>query len=98
MFIIMKKNMCIEIRNNNIYQFLGEATYRCAPLTFRNCKLYIKSGFNLKIKRTRLTIYALISNEIKATYLILFNNLKEKFGFESKIFTIDSQKSSAAIY
>lgn len=59
MFIIMKANMYIEIRDNNIYQFFGDETYRCVPLI----------------------TYALIINETKVTYLILFNNLKEKFGY-----------------
>lgn len=40
-------------------------------------------------------MYALIPSETKATYLILFNDLKKKFVFEPKIFTIDFQKSSA---
>lgn len=59
MFIIMKANMYIEIRDNNIYQFFGDETYRCVPLI----------------------TYALIINETKVTYLILFNNLKKKIGF-----------------
>ena len=88
--------MCIEIWDNNIYQFFGDSTYRCVPPTFRNYKLYIISGYNLKIKRTRLIAYALIPNEAKVPFLILFNNLKEKFEFNPKIFTFDFQKSSAA--
>ena len=96
MFILINKNMCIGIRDNNIYQFFGDVIYRCVPPTFRNYKLYIISGYNLKIKRERLIAYALIPNETKATYLILFNNLKEKFEFNPKIFTFDFQKSSAA--
>ena len=63
-----------------IYQFYGNASYRCAPPTFKNYRLYTHtiSGFNLK-KRIRLITYALIPYEAKVTYLILFNNLKEKF-------------------
>lgn len=57
MFIIMKANMYIEIRDNNIYQFFGDETYRCVPLI----------------------TYALIINETKVTYLILFNNLKDGY-------------------
>ena len=86
--------MCIEIKNPNIYQYFGDSTFRCVPPTFRNFKLYIISGFNLNIKRVRLVVYALIPNETERTFSILFESLKEKFGFNPKIYTSDFQKSS----
>lgn len=89
MFIIMNKNMCMEIKDNNIYQFFGDATYWCVSPTFRNYKLYIISRFHLKLKRTRILTYSLIPNETKTTYLILFNNLKAKYGFNPKLYTMD---------
>ena len=94
MFIIINKNMCVEIKNPNIYQFFGDSTFRCVPPTFRNFKLYIISGFNLNIKRARLLVYALIPNETERTFSVLFENLKEKFGFNPKLYTSDFQKSS----
>ena len=94
MFIIINKNMCIEIKNPNIYQYFGDSTIRCVPPTFRNFKLYIISGFNLNIKRVRLVVYALIPNETERTFSILFESLKEKFAFNPKIYTSDFQKSS----
>ena len=54
-----------------IISFFGDATYRCIPPILRNYKLYIWSGFNLKIKRTRLIAYALLPNQTKGTYIIL---------------------------
>ena len=31
MYFIMNKNMIKEIKNKDIFQFLGDATYRCLP-------------------------------------------------------------------
>ena len=41
MFFIMNKNMCLEIKNKDIYQFFGDATYRCTPPTFRGYKFIL---------------------------------------------------------
>ena len=91
----MNKNMCIEIKNHNIYQYFVDSTFRCISLTFRYFRLYIISGFNLNTKRTGLLIYALIPKETETTYNVLFYNLKEKFVFNPKIFTTDFHKSSS---
>ena len=91
----MNKNMCIEIKNHNIYQYFGDSTFRCIPLTFRYFRLYIISRFNLNTKRTRLLVNALIPKETETTYNVLFYNLKEKFVFNPKIFTTDFHKSSS---
>ena len=40
MSIIFNKNICIEIKNPNIYQYFGDSTFRCVPPTFRNFNLY----------------------------------------------------------
>ena len=37
----------------------------------------------------------MIPNETTKTYEVLFENLKNKFGFNPKLFTMDFQKSSA---
>ena len=39
--------------------------------------------------------YILIQNEATNTYEVLFENVKNKFGFNPKLFTMDFQKSSA---
>jgi len=46
------------------------------------------------IKRTRILSYALIQNETEKTYNVLFSNLKNKFGFNPKLFNIDFNKAS----
>ena len=86
--------MCDEIKNHKIYQYFGDSIFGCVPPTFRNFKLYIITGINSNIKRTRLLVYALIPNETERTFSILFENLKQKFGFNPKIYTSDFQKSS----
>ena len=94
MFIIITKSMMKEIRNKDIYQFFGDATYRCVPPSFRSYRLYVISGFNMIIKRTRILSYALIQNETEKTFNVLFSNLKNKFGFNPKLFNIDFNKAS----
>lgn len=74
MFLIMTKTMINEIKNNNIYQFFGDATYRCIPPTFKGYRLYIISGYNLLIKRTRILAFILIPNETEQTYEECFQN------------------------
>lgn len=95
MYFIMNKNKCLEIKNKDVYQFFGDATYRCTPPTFRAYKLYVISGYNFIIKRSRILAYILIPNETYTTYNIMFNKLKSDFGFRPKIFTVDFNKSSA---
>ena len=46
MFIILSKNMALEIKNKDIYQFFGDATYRCVPPTFRGYILYAISRYH----------------------------------------------------
>ena len=36
MYLIMTKAMSEELRNNKIYQYFGDAAYRCAPPAFRS--------------------------------------------------------------
>ena len=67
MYIIINKSMFIELKNNDIYQNFGDATFRCLPPTFRTYKLYIISGFHLINKRTKLLAYILIPNETTKT-------------------------------
>ena len=95
MFIIMTKNMILEIKNKDIYQFFGDATYRCTPPTFRGYKLYVISGFNLCLKRSRILAYILIPNETFTTYTILFYKLKNDFGFNPKIYNLDFNRASS---
>ena len=95
MYIIMTKAMSEELRNNKIYQYFWDATYRCVPPTFRSFKLYVISGFNTLDKRTRILSFILISNETLITYYTMFDKLKTDYGFNPKIFTIDFNKASA---
>ena len=94
MYIIMNKNMCNEIKNQNIYQYFGDATFRCVPPSFRTYRLYVISGFNILNKRTKILSYILIPNETEMTYLEMFKNLKNKFGFQPRFFTMDFNKAS----
>ena len=94
MYFIMNKKMCEEIKNNDIFQYFGDATYRCVPPTMRNYKLYTITGFNFIIKRTRLLALILIPNETLKTYMEMFNYLKNNFNFNPKIFTMDFNKAS----
>jgi len=59
MFIILNKNMALEIKNKDIYQFFGDATYRCIPPTFRGYRLYVISGYHLTLKRAIILAYIL---------------------------------------
>ena len=94
MYIIMNKNMYNEIKNQNIYQYFGDATFRCVPPSFRTYRLYVISGFNILNKRTKILSYILIPNETEMTYLEMFKNLKNKFGFQPRFFTMDFNKAS----
>ena len=87
--------MCLEIKNKEIYQFFGHSRYRYIQPTFRGYKLYIISGFNLVLKRSRILAYILIPNEAITTYNNMFNKLKNDFGFMTKIFTIYFKRVSA---
>jgi len=80
--------MFIDIKDKEVYQFFGDTTYRCVPIT-----LYIISGFNLIMKRTRILLYLLIPNENETTLYVLFNTLKQKYGFNPVLYTMDFQKS-----
>ena len=90
----MDKKMCQEILNTDIYQYFGDATFRCVPPTFRDYRLYVLTGFNLILKKTRVLSYILIPNETFITYNELFKNLKNKFGFNPKLINIDFNKAS----
>ena len=94
MYIIMNKNMYNEIKNQNIYQYFGDATFRCVPPSFRTYRLYVISGFNILNKRTKILSYILIPNETEMTYLEMFKNLKNKFEFQQRFFTMDFNKAS----
>ena len=93
-WIIMNKEMSAALKNNNIYQYFGDATYRCVPPTFRKYRLYIISGFDLTKLKTKLLTYILIPNETKETYFKMFQILKENYGFNPYIFTSDFNKAS----
>ena len=47
------------------------------------------------MKRTRILSNVLIPNEKEETYYLLINMLKQKYGFNPVLFTMDFQKSSA---
>ena len=91
MLFILSKNMCLEIRNKDTYQYFGDTTFRYVPTTFRHHRLYETSGFNL----IRLLVYILIPNQTEKTYLEMFQYLKNNFGFEPKLFTMDFNKASS---
>ena len=95
MYFIINKRMYEEFKNSDIYQYFGDATYRCVPPTLRNYKLYAITGFNFIVKRTRLLSLILIPNETEITYFEMFNYLKNNFGFKPKIFTMDFNKASS---
>ena len=93
MYIILTKEMSREIKNKDIYQFFGDATYRCVPPTFRKYRLYILSGFNLQLKKTMIVAMILIPNETQITYKEMFKNLKNIFGFNPRLFNMDFNKA-----
>ena len=94
MFFIINKNMIIEIRNKDIYQYFGDAIYRCTPSTLRGYKLYVISGYNFVIKRTIIVAFILTPNETFTTYNSLFHKLKNDFCFKPKIFNVDFNQAS----
>ena len=64
MYFIISKAMPKEIRNEDIYQYFGDATYRYVPPTFRALPLYVLSGFNLIIKKTTALAFILLQMSI----------------------------------
>ena len=84
----MTPRMKQEIREENM-QFFGDATYRCIPPTLRKFRLYVISAFNIILKITRIVCYSLIPNETEITYSELFRILKQDYGFNPKIMTLD---------
>ena len=76
---MLNKKISMNKKNKDIYQYFGDATYRCVPSTFKLYKLYIISCFNLILKRTRIFAQALIPKETFITdnemFKILKNNL-----------------------
>ena len=69
---IITKTMMKEIGNKNIYQFFGDAIYRCFPPSFSSYRLYEISGFNMVIKRTRILSYIFIYNETQKKLIFYF--------------------------
>ena len=92
MYIILTKEMSKEIKNKDIYQYFGDATYRCVPPTFRKYRLYILSVFNLNLKKTMILTMILIPNEKQITYKEMFKNIKNIFGFNPRLFNMDFNK------
>ena len=62
MFIILSKNMALEIKKKEIYQFFVDATYRCVPPTFKGYRLYVISRYHLILKRAIIFEYILIQS------------------------------------
>ena len=93
-WVIINKTMSSEIKNPNIMQFFGDATYRCVPPTFRRYRLYIISGLNLNLLNTKILAYILLPNETEITYEAMFEILKKNYGFNPYIFTSDFNKAS----
>ncbi len=89
LFIILTKEMTINLLNNEIEQFFGDATYHCIPPTVKKYKLFIISGFNMKLKNINICCYSLIPDEKISTYNKLFSILKENYIFNPKIFNLD---------
>ena len=90
MLIIINKNMSVD---RDIFQYFGGAIYRFQPPTFRAYKLYVISGFNLILKRTKILSYFLIQDETFTTYNEIFKILKKKFEFNPKLFNMDFNKA-----
>lgn len=44
--------MAINLLNNEIQQFFGNATYHCIPPTIKKYKMFVISGFNMKLKKS----------------------------------------------
>ena len=72
MYIIINKRMSEILKNSEITQYFGNATYGAVPPTLLKFKLYIIIGFNMLEKHTRIGAFILISNEIETTYYYMF--------------------------
>ena len=94
MYFFINRRMSDILKNNEINQYFGDATYRAVPPTMRRYRLYIISGFNLLEKHTRNGAFILIPNETESTYYNMFYFLKNNFGFNPKIFSFDFNKAS----
>ena len=89
LFIILTKEITINLLNNEIEQFFGDATYHCIPPTVKIYKFFIISGFNMKLNKINICCYCLIPDEKFSTYNKLFSILKDTYKFNPKIFNLD---------
>ena len=51
--------MTYNLINESITQYFGDAAYHCIPPTIRKYKLFIISGFNMKEKKSKYTVFHL---------------------------------------
>ena len=70
LFLIINKEMALNLSNSNIRQFFGDATYHCIPPTVKKFKLFIISGFDLKNKKQIYVVMLLYLT--KSIVLIIF--------------------------
>ena len=70
LFLIIKKGMAINLSRTNIKQYFGETTYHYILQTVKKYKLFLISGFDVKIKRQ---IYTIMSLYQKKNKLLLMN-------------------------
>ena len=57
------------LKNNEINQYFGNATYTIIPPIVKGYRLYIICGFSFLEKYSRIWAFILISNEIESEYI-----------------------------
>ena len=66
-----------------------DCTYKIVPPNCHNFKLMVLSGYNIHEKKTKLCLFALLSNEKEYTFNALFTYLKEIYTFNPRNFMFD---------
>ena len=88
-YIIMNKQMKLNIVNENVTQHFIDCTYRCIKPNNKGMKLLILLGFDNENKKTILIMMSLIKNKNYETINEILVYLKSKYNFRPKLITLD---------
>ena len=82
--LIANEDMYNNLKDNQINQFFFDCTYKLVPPNKHNFRLMVLCGYNSHIKKTKLCLFVLLSNEKEETFRVLFSYLKENCSFNPR--------------
>ena len=91
-YMIITQNMKNNLLNINADTIFVDCTYKIIPPGLKNYKFLVIIGYNNINNKLLLYLFALIRHENIQNFETIFNHLKIKFNFQSKIITSDYQK------